>query len=270
MKLKHGTVREDGMIFWSMQRGKEYWVAKKTFEKRKSKYKNSKTDLKSAHGKRKRGEAREDGMVFWAYHYHCKDGEQWVTKDQYVLKTEAGRKAAAERYKKNPKRCKDITNKCHRKHRHKRRFAFKKWYYDNREEYLFRCSIKNKTPEARRRHCEYQKKRKMIDPLYRLRHSISTAISNALKRYGYRKKSRTAEILGCSMEEFKAHIESQFLDGMSWDNRSLWHIDHIMPVSMAKTEDELIRLNHYRNLRPMWAKDNLSKSDKTPDTLVLF
>jgi len=270
MKLKHGTVREDGMIFWSMQRGKEYWVTKETFDRRRSKYKNKKNDLISTHGKRKRGETREDGMVFWAYHYHCKDGEQWVTKDQYLSKTEAARKTAAEIFKKDPKKYRERTNRCHRKHRHKRRAAFKKWYYDNREEYLLRCSIKNKTEEFRKRSREYQKRRKTKDPLYRLRHSISSAISNSLKKYGYRKKSRTREILGCSIEEFRAHIESQFLEGMSWENRGEWHLDHIMPVSMAKTEDEIIRLNHYKNFRPLWAKDNLSKSDKTPDTLVLF
>jgi len=57
---------------------------------------------------------------------------------------------------------------------------------------------------------------------------------------------------------------------MSWENRHLWHIDHIMPVSMAKTYDEVIRLNHYKNLRPLWAHENLAKSDKTPEILVLF
>jgi hypothetical protein len=78
------------------------------------------------------------------------------------------------------------------------------------------------------------------------------------------------QILGCTIQEFKLHIESQFKDGMSWDNRGEWHIDHIMPLSMAKTEDELVRLNHYKNLRPLWAHENLSKSDKTPEALVLF
>jgi hypothetical protein len=78
------------------------------------------------------------------------------------------------------------------------------------------------------------------------------------------------QILGCTIQEFKLHIEFQFKDGMSWDNRGEWHIDHIMPLSMAKTEDELVRLNHYKNLRPLWAHENLTKSDKTPETLVLF
>ena len=91
-----------------------------------------------------------------------------------------------------------------------------------------------------------------------------------MKNGGYRKKSKTADILGCSFEEFKTHIESQFQPRMSWENRHLWQIDHIMPVSMAKTYDEIVRLNHYKNLRPLWALDNQKKANKTPETLVLF
>lgn len=78
----------------------------------------------------------------------------------------------------------------------------------------------------------------------------------------YSKKSLTHEILGCSYSEFKTHIESQFIDGMSWDNRSEWHIDHKIPVSSAKTEEELIALNHYSNLQPLWALDNMKKGAK--------
>jgi len=51
---------------------------------------------------------------------------------------------------------------------------------------------------------------------------------------------------------------------MSWENRGKWHIDHIVPVSSAKTEQDIIKLNHYTNLRPMWASDNIKKSNKMP------
>jgi hypothetical protein len=175
-----------------------------------------------------------------------------------------------ERYRSNPKKFRELANKYHRKNKASYSASFKKWYYDNREDYLLRCKVKRKTEEHKKRTREYQKNRKTIDPIYRLRHAISSGICNAIKSRGFRKKSKTADILGCSMEEFKAHIESQFQLGMSWENRHLWHIDHIMPVSMAKTYDEVVRLNHYKNLRPLWAHENLSKSDKTPEILVLF
>jgi hypothetical protein len=76
------------------------------------------------------------------------------------------------------------------------------------------------------------------------------------------KKNKTFNIVGCSPQSLKEHLEKRFVDGMSWDNRSEWHIDHIIPLSSAKTEEELYGLCHYTNLQPLWAEDNLKKSNK--------
>lgn len=84
----------------------------------------------------------------------------------------------------------------------------------------------------------------------------------ALLKRGYSKTSSTATILGCSWSEFAAHIERQFLPGMSWVNRSLWHIDHIVALATAVTEADVIALNHFTNLRPLWKPDNLKKGAK--------
>jgi len=85
-----------------------------------------------------------------------------------------------------------------------------------------------------------------------------------LTNNGFTKKSRSYEILGCSFDYFKNHIESKFTDGMTWENRSKWHIDHIIPISSAKTEAEILKLNHYTNLQPLWAADNIRKGNKMP------
>lgn len=133
-----------------------------------------------------------------------------------------------------------------------------------------RARIVTKTDEVKKKRNEYEKKRKANDIVFRISCSTRALIRACIKNNGFKKKSKTANILGCSFEEFKTHLESQFLPGMSWDNQGEWHIDHIMPVSMAKTYDEVVRLNHYKNLRPLWAADNHRKSDKIGDTLVLF
>jgi hypothetical protein len=75
---------------------------------------------------------------------------------------------------------------------------------------------------------------------------------------------KTLDILGCSYEYLTQHLENQFKEGMKWKNRGFygWHIDHIIPLSSAKTEDELIKLCHYSNLQPLWAEENLKKSNK--------
>jgi hypothetical protein len=79
---------------------------------------------------------------------------------------------------------------------------------------------------------------------------------------GVKKKTSTQVMLGCNIEEFKAHIERQFLRGMNWENSGLWHIDHIVPCASASDESELTALFHFTNLRPVWAKENLTKSGK--------
>jgi hypothetical protein len=69
--------------------------------------------------------------------------------------------------------------------------------------------------------------------------------------------------LGCSPQFLKEHIEKQFSDGMSWELVGKYiHIDHIIPLSSANTEEELYKLCHYSNLQPLWAEDNLKKSNK--------
>lgn len=109
----------------------------------------------------------------------------------------------------------------------------------------------------------YNKKRLREDSGYRLKSNIKRMIRGCLKSNGYTKKSRTFEIIGCDFDFFKKHIELQFLDGMSWDLiGARIHIDHIIPLATAKSEEDIIRLNHYTNLRPLWAEDNLAKGSK--------
>ena len=104
--------------------------------------------------------------------------------------------------------------------------------------------------------------RRRGDPAVALSHRIRTLIRGAFIRTGYRKSYKTEQILGCSIIEFRAHLERQFLTGMTWENRHLWHIDHIVPLATAKSESDVLSLNHFTNLRPLWAKDNLTKRAK--------
>ena len=85
-----------------------------------------------------------------------------------------------------------------------------------------------------------------------------------LKSKNLQKNNKTFEVVGCTPEELKNHIESKFLVGMSWENQGDWHIDHIIPLSSAINEDEIIKLCHYTNLQPLWALDNMKKGSKLP------
>lgn len=100
-------------------------------------------------------------------------------------------------------------------------------------------------------------------PLTRLKKNIRSRIRAAMLAIGHYKKDKTASIIGCDWYQFKVHIEKQFTSGMCWEKmgREI-HIDHICPVSTAETEEDVLALSHFTNLRPLWAKDNLSKSAK--------
>jgi len=91
---------------------------------------------------------------------------------------------------------------------------------------------------------------------------LRNLIRNSFSRKGYSKSSKTNDILGIDYNGLIEYIQSKFQDGMTWENRGSWHIDHIIPLSSAKNEEDIIKLCHYTNLQPLWAKDNLMKGDK--------
>lgn len=109
---------------------------------------------------------------------------------------------------------------------------------------------------------EYARNRLKNDPIVRLRYRLSDRIRKQLKKSGYVKHEKTTELLGCTIVELREYLSGKFTAGMSWDNYGKWHIDHIIPLAAAKTEEEIIMLWHYTNLQPLWAIDNLLKHDK--------
>ena len=116
----------------------------------------------------------------------------------------------------------------------------------------------------------YQKShntKKRSTPLGKLKSNMSTYLNICIRsQRNTNFKQRTLGVIGLkSWDEFLIHIESQWLEGMSWDNwgvgknNTTWHIDHKIPVSQAQTEDEVYKLFHYTNLQPMWGSDNIRK-----------
>ena len=105
-------------------------------------------------------------------------------------------------------------------------------------------------------------KRQKDNPLFILTSRLRKRLHSALKVKNFRKDSKFANYIGCSAKELKEYIESKFLDGMTWSNKDKWHIDHIIPLSSAKTQEDIYILSHYTNLQPLWAIDNLKKASK--------
>ena len=125
----------------------------------------------------------------------------------------------------------------------------------NRVRKLYKLNNREKVLQEKRDY--YQRKKN--DPIFALTKRLRQGIYRSIR--GVKLRS-SLDILGCTEEKFKIHIENQFTEGMSWDKLGDIHIDHIIPISSANTIEDVYRLNHYTNLQPLWAKDNLSKGNK--------
>jgi len=136
---------------------------------------------------------------------------------------------------------------------------------------IYRVKNKEKIIEYRVNNKEkrntYHKNRINNDPLYKLSYSIRININTSFKHNNHRKKSKTQEILGCTFKEFKIYLESLFEPWMTWQNHgnwdgipteinTAWDIDHIIPSSSAKTEEDVYKLNHYTNFQPLCSYTN--------------
>lgn len=177
------------------------------------------------------------------------------------------RNAYRRKYTKNNKEKVKLTFKIYRqthkgqikkyKQSEKGKISSKKYRVKHKEQ--IKISAKIYRDAHRKEMNTYIKKRIKSDPIFRLNKNVRRAILHAFKNKGYVKNSKAAQILGCSFEAFKTHIETQFEDWMNWDNYGLyngtknfgWDLDHIIPVSSAKTEEDIIKLNHYINFQPL-------------------
>jgi hypothetical protein len=167
-------------------------------------------------------------------------------KNYYINNTEK----IKERYKilkeNNHNKLKEIKNKS---------------YHKNKEKYKERLKEFRKTNKNSR--ADYQKKLLKTNVIYKVSSLCRSRIYHFLKSKNLIKKHKTFEIVGCSPQFLKEYLEQKFTEGMSWDLMGKHiHIDHIIPLSSANTEEDVYKLCHYTNLQPLWAEDNLKKSDK--------
>lgn len=143
---------------------------------------------------------------------------------------------------------------------------YNKIYREENKEKLKEYKIINKE-RLKDYNIEYHKNRLKTDSLFRLKSILRKRICSIFKK----KIIKTEEIIGCSFEDFKSHLECQFQDWMSWENYGRyngelnygWDIDHKIPLSSALNEEEVLKLNHYTNLQPLCSKVNRDiKRDK--------
>ncbi|QDP56542.1 MAG: hypothetical protein Tp118SUR00d2C21406351_48 [Prokaryotic dsDNA virus sp.] len=110
----------------------------------------------------------------------------------------------------------------------------------------------------------YVNEKNKNDPIRKISNHSRSMIYRIMKSTGGKKVNNTSDIVGYTSKELKEYLESLFLDGMTWENHGEWHIDHIVPVSwwLKNGVTDPTMVNDLLNLQPLWAKDNLAKSDK--------
>lgn len=154
-----------------------------------------------------------------------------------------------------------------RKRRLKRE-ANTRWREANRERARAACAAWQAENKSRviRQQAEYQSRRRRADPAYCLARSVRNRVYNALvlsPRHTGRRGS-TLELLGCTAEHYQAYLAGLFQPGMSWQNYGEWHIDHVRPLASFDLSDPAQQRAafHFSNTQPLWAKENLAKSDR--------
>ena len=120
---------------------------------------------------------------------------------------------------------------------------------------------RRRTPEYHEKRNAHLKKRRKKDPQFAMRLRLRSRITKWLKGA---KSAHTMELVGCTEKECNEWLESQFLPGMTWENRDLWHIDHMKPLDLFDALDpaEQRKACHYTNLQPLWGPENMRKSNK--------
>ena len=177
---------------------------------------------------------------------------------------------------------KEVISEKNKEYREKNKEKIKEYREKNKEK------IKEYRKEYRKKNRdkinEYERNKRKVDELYWLKTKLRSTISDSLRYKGYTKNTKTFEILGCTFEELKVYLESKFEPWMNWENRGLyngepnygWDIDHIIPLSIGNTMDEIIKLNHYTNLSPLCSfinrdvkKDNIIHTNQWGEKWVL-
>lgn len=158
---------------------------------------------------------------------------------------------ARDKYKENPQSFKERKDRYVESHREQYKESNKRYKAENRQ----KCT-------------DYERNKRQSDPVYRFRTSVRCLIWGYAKKKGYSGSKKVWEMVGCDFESFLAYIQSQFEEGMTLENyghgEGCWNIDHIIPISTAKTDEDIERINHYTNLRPMWSSDNYKRPRKMP------
>ncbi|MFA6433027.1 MAG: hypothetical protein WCV82_04450 [Candidatus Paceibacterota bacterium] len=175
---------------------------------------------------------------------------------------ERAKKARHENYVKNRER--DLAKNKIWQQENKERVAVAKRAYESTHREIYRASMQRWRKSEKGK--SYHRNRIKTNPTYHIKCRLRCRLKDALRAGKLSKSLKTAELLGCTPEHLKTHLESMFYDGMTWDNMGYgpdkWQIDHVRPVGLFDLTDpeQQKACFHWTNLQPLWGKDHLVKT----------
>lgn len=178
---------------------------------------------------------------------HCKGCSKILDAAKYIKRRGAVSKRNKEYYRENKTRILQRNGEYFEIHKEEINLYKSNWQKENREKRRLRLNERYKT-----------------EPNFRIAVTLRTRILKAIENN--QKAGSTLELLGCSVDFFKVHLEFLFSHGMSWQNHgTVWHIDHIKPCASfdLSNDDEQRKCFHYSNMQPLFIADNLKKGTKT-------
>ena len=220
----------------------------------------------------KRGDTREDGQIFWTYGAQSKGGVMWLSEEKFK------KKLALESSRKTDHRPNPEDRVLRRGDTRSDGMLF--WAYNATHKNGERWATLGDFDKLKARHCELKatsakknretqrkwRRKQEENPAWKISMNVRRRVHACIKHQHGLRQGRTRELLGCSADELRLHLQSQFKDGMTWENYGLygWHIDHILPCNSfdLTLDSEQRKCFHYTNMQPLWAKENLAKGDK--------
>lgn len=228
---RNRLLTEDEKLARQLSREKRH--LRKINSKQKTCSKCRETKPKSEFGPHER---MDDGL-----HIHCRECRRRSASDYRERNLEKVREREKER-----------SRRLRQEDPERERLRIRNWIDQNREKWTATARI-----TARNRY--------RTDPAYKTQRLFRRRFLHWFGARGAKRKTSISEAIGCDWSFLCSHLESQFKEGMSWDNHGFrgWHIDHIIPLASAgNDETQMLKLWHYKNLQPLWAEENLRKGAK--------
>lgn len=187
---------------------------------------------------------------------HCEKTREWKKRNRVAyLKQQAD--AAKARRRTNPEAQRIVNQKYRKDHPERLRLLRRESRERHLSEALKRVRVWRKANPG------YEKNRRRTNPRFRIATCLRSRLNIALVAGGAKKAASTFALLGCSLDFLKAHLESRFRPGMTWENHGpVWHLDHIKPCAKfdLTNPEQQKTCFHWTNLQPLFAKENLQKS----------